>query len=399
VHSLPDKKANGSPQPGDSQSPPSRLAQRAPARVAVPFVLLLPLILALTGGGCQGSRRQPLSESERRELAGRFLDSIANVGGSQVRIKRPAGPHHGQGADPSLQVLATSGVYPSILSALQHESEKNGLELREIPGSVGGGPRAIDLYLTRRGQRVCRIHLREVPRLLRAAIVMDDLGQTSEAARKLLTLPYPLTFSVLPHLRYSEATAEEIHHAGRQVMLHLPMEAEPGSHVSPGEGAIRTGLSDAEVHRIIQDDLASVPFAAGVNNHMGSHATKSVPLMADVMRILAKRQLYFIDSRTTADSVALAAARRQGLPAFYRAVFLDDTETVSYTLGQLREFRRIVEEQGMALAIGHPHVTTIEALARFLPELERADIELVAASELVRLPEVARLHPPAKPGS
>jgi len=117
------------------------------------------------------------------------------------------------------------------------------------------------------------------------------------------------------------------------------------------------------------------------------------------MRILAERQLYFIDSRTTADSVALAAARRQGLPAFYRAVFLDDTETVPYTLGQLREFRRVVEEQGVALAIGHPHLTTIEALARFLPELERDDIELVEASELVRLPEVARLHPPAKPGS
>src|ERR1039458_5891382 len=90
-----------------------------------------------------------------------FLDTLAAA-------YAEAGPHHGQGADPSLQVLATSGVYPSILSALQHESEKNGLELREIPGSVGGGPRAIDLYLTRRGQRVCRIHLREVPRLLRA---------------------------------------------------------------------------------------------------------------------------------------------------------------------------------------------------------------------------------------
>jgi polysaccharide deacetylase 2 family uncharacterized protein YibQ len=399
VHSLPDKKANRSPQPGDSQLPPSPLAQRAPARVTVPFVLLLSLVLALTASGCHGFRRHPLSESERRELAGRFMDSIANAGGFQVWIKRPAGPHRGQGADPPLQVLATSGVYPSVLSALQHESEKDGLEIRGIPGSVGGGPRALDLYVTRRGQRVCRIHLREVPRLLRAAIVVDDLGQDAEAARKLLALPYPLTFSVLPHLRYSEATAAEIHRAGRQVMLHLPMEAEPGSHASPGEGAIRTGLSDAKVQRIVQDDLASVPFAVGVNNHMGSRATKSVPLMADVMRILAERQLYFIDSRTTPDSVALAAARRQGLPAFYRAVFLDDTQTVPYTLGQLREFRRVVEEQGVALAIGHPHVTTIEALARFLPELERADIELVEASELVRLPEVARLHPPAKPGS
>jgi len=399
VRSLPDKKVSLAPRSGDSQLPLSPLPQATPARIGVPFALLLSLVLALIVSGCHGFRHHPLSESERRELAGRFMDSIANVGGSQVWIKRPASSPHGQETDTSWQVLATSSVYPSLLSAVKQEAKKDKLEAQWVLAPGGGGRHWISFNVTRRGQRVCRIHLREVPRLLRAAIVMDDLGQDPEAARKLISLPYPLTFSVLPHLRYSEATAEEVHRAGRQVMLHLPMEAEPGSHASPGEGAIRTGMNDAELRRIVQDDLASVPFAVGVNNHMGSRATKSVPLMADVMQILAERQLYFIDSRTTADSVALAAARREGLPAFYRAVFLDDTETVTYTLGQLREFRRIVEEQGVALAIGHPHATTIEALARFLLELERADIELVEASELVRLPEVARLHPPARPGS
>ncbi len=93
--------------------------------------------------------------------------------------------------------------------------------------------------------------------------------------------------------------------------------------------------------------------------------------------------------------MALEAARRQHLPAFYRAVFLDNTESVPYTLGQLREFRHQVEQEGVALAIGHPHATTIAALAKFLPELERADIELVAPSQIVRLPEIAHLHPPA----
>jgi polysaccharide deacetylase 2 family uncharacterized protein YibQ len=117
--------------------------------------------------------------------------------------------------------------------------------------------------------------------------------------------------------------------------------------------------------------------------------------MADVMKTLANRHLYFIDSRTTAASVALEAARRQHLPSFYRTVFLDDTETVAYTLGQLREFRQTVEQQGVALAIGHPHATTIDALEKFLPEFERADIELVTPSQIVRLPEVASMHPPA----
>jgi polysaccharide deacetylase 2 family uncharacterized protein YibQ len=332
-------------------------------------------------------------------LVDRFKDLIASTGGSQVWIKRPASSRHGQRPDTSLQVLATSSAYRAVLAALQRESEQEELELREAEGNSGGGLHSVDLSVTRQGQRLCRIHLREVPRLLRAAIVIDDLGQDLEAARKLLTLPYPLTFSVLPHLRYSEATAEEVHRVGREVMLHLPMEAEPGTHPLPGEGAIRTGMSNAEVHGVVQNDLATVPFAAGVNNHMGSLATRNWPLMADVMKVLAERRLYFIDSRTTADTLALEAARRQGLPAFYRAVFLDDTETVPYTLGQLREFRRFVEERGAGLAIGHPHATTLEALARFLPELEQADIEIVQASELVRLPEVARLHPLAKPGS
>jgi hypothetical protein len=128
---------------------------------------------------------------------------------------------------------------------------------------------------------------------------------------------------------------------------------------------------------------------------MGSRATQDAALMADVMKVLAERRLYFIDSRTTAESKALAVARREGLPAFYRSVFLDDTETVPYTLNQLREFRNVVEREGLALAIGHPHPTTITALAKFLPELERADIELVPPSEIVRLPEIARLHPRA----
>jgi hypothetical protein len=143
--------------------------------------------------------------------------------------------------------------------------------------------------------------------------------------------------------------------------------------------------------------LDSVPYVAGVNNHMGSRATRDAALMADVMKILADRRLYFIDSRTTAESTALDEARRQRLPAFYRAVFLDDTETVPYTLGQLQEFRHRVEQEGVALAIGHPHPTTIAALAKFLPELEQADIEMVAPSQIVHLPEVARLHPPASP--
>jgi hypothetical protein len=155
-------------------------------------------------------------------------------------------------------------------------------------------------------------------------------------------------------------------------------------------------MNRLEVEQVIDSDLASVPQAAGVNNHMGSRATADPRLMAMVMKSLAARRLFFIDSRTTASSVAYDAARREGLPAFYRSVFLDDTQSVPYTLGQLREFRRVLEAQGAALAIGHPYPTTIAALAQFLPAVVGNDVELEPASQLLELPEVARLRPPPR---
>jgi len=178
------------------------------------------------------------------------------------------------------------------------------------------------------------------------------------------------------------------------VMLHLPMEADPGPATALGRGAIRVGMRGPAVAEAITGDLANVPWVRGVNNHMGSRATADPRLMAEVMRALAGRHLYFIDSRTTPATVAYDAARREGIPAFFRSVFLDDRQDTAYSLRQLETFRRIIQQRGAALAIGHPHPTTIAALARFLPELERDDVELVPPSELVRLPEVAKILPP-----
>jgi uncharacterized protein len=398
-------------------APPESIHSLGPATTPLPPprrrrhpLLLISLVLAIATGACQRFKPQPKSSSkprnepERRDLVARFKDVIASTGGSQVWVRTASNTHRAPGPNSCLQVLAASSVFRTVHSALQQESERNKLEIRGAPVSVQGAARSsggtlqvIELSITRHGQPILRIRMREVPRILRAAIVIDDLGQDREPARQLLRLPYPLTFSVLPHLRYSQTTAEDAHHAQREVMLHLPMEPEPGMHPSPGEGEVRTGMRNGEVRRVVDGDLNAVPFAQGVNNHMGSRATQSGPLMVEVMKVLAEHHLYFIDSRTTAASVALEAARRQGVPAFYRAVFLDDTETVSYTLGQLHQFRRVVEKEGVALAIGHPHSTTITALAKFLPELDPADIQLVGASELVRLPEIAHLKPTVKP--
>lgn len=321
---------------------------------------------------------------------------IERAGGFDVWIKGGVlNPTAGTPSQP-LTVLVASAAFDRVLAAIRSSAAEQGPGAKVEIARHDARPRMAEIRLTGNGQRVKWCRLIETPRILRAAIVIDDLGQDLEPARKLARLPYLLTFAVLPGLAYSRETAEAAHRAGREVILHLPMEAEPGARARPGPGEISVRMAGPEVGRVILSDLQSVPYSDGVNNHMGSRATADPALMSRVMEVLRERNLFFIDSRTTASTTALASARRDGVPAFYRSVFLDDTESVEYSLGQLRRLRQIVEEQGLALAIGHPHPTTIEALEKFLPELERDNIQLVFASEAVRLPEAARLSPPGR---
>lgn len=361
--------------------------------VNIPFLLLLVLGTASCDWFHHPRPRARAKHVDGHKLAARLRAVVAEAGGRQIWIKCPANHRQGESSQTSLEVLANPRGYAAVVSAVQQESHRDKLHVEASRSQAESGLPSVQLNITNQGQSVFQIHLREVPRLLRAAIVIDDMGQDLEAAHRLLSFGYPLTFSVLPHLRYTQQTAQAAHLDGREVMLHLPMEPEAAAHASPGEGAILVGMGAGDVRRAVEGDLASVPFVAGVNNHMGSRATADPALMAEVMRVLASRRVYFIDSRTTAASVALAAAQRQGVPAFYRSVFLDDVESVPYTLGQLRQFRHVVEQEGIALAIGHPHSSTISALAEFLPEFERAGIELVTPSEIVHLPETAQLHP------
>jgi polysaccharide deacetylase 2 family uncharacterized protein YibQ len=352
------------------------------------------LALAIGASNCKQPVFAPLREEDRRELARKIAKAIEDTGRSQVWIKSSVGRPSGNPETP-IEARVGAEVYSTVIAAIQHEAKENRLPCTINESRTKEGWRVADIRILHYGKPVSRWKLREVRRILYAAIIIDDLGENLEAAHQLLALPYSLTFSILPHLRDSVETATEARRAGREVMLHLPMEPDADSHASPEEGEIRIGMTSFEIEHILQSDLASVPQAVGVNNHMGSRATADPRLMTALMRSLAGRHLYFVDSRTTGASVALEAARRQGLAAFYRSVFLDDTESVPYTLGQLRQFRHVLEDQGAALAIGHPYPTTIAALAEFLPELERDDVELAPASRLLRLPEVARLNPPS----
>jgi uncharacterized protein len=344
-------------------------------------------------GGKQKEENAP-TQSHYRPVSFHLKNAIERAGAYDVWVKGGSLAPPDGGESQPFAVLVASAAFDRVLAAARTGAGEQGLASNIEVTRPDHRWRAADVHWIQNNETVERCLLIETPKIFRAAIVIDDLGQDLEAVHELARLPYRVTFAVLPGLAYSRGSAEVAHRAGREVILHLPMEPEPGATARPGPGEITVGMAEPDVGRVIGADLGSVPYSAGVNNHMGSRATADAALMGRVMKVLRERNLFFIDSRTTAASTALGAARRQGVPTFYRSVFLDDAESVDYSLGQLRRFRQIVREQGLALAIGHPYRTTIQALEEFLPELERDNIQLVFASEAVRLPEAARLSPP-----
>ena len=128
--------------------------------------------------------------------------------------------------------------------------------------------------------------------------------------RGFIALPVALTLSVLPHVRYGDAIARDARAAGKGVMLHLPMEPRSGAY--PGPGEVKVAMDDAAIAAQVHDDMASVPLAAGVNNHEGSRATADDRVMRAVSAAIAEHHLFFVDSRTGADSVAARTRRRPG---------------------------------------------------------------------------------------
>jgi len=216
----------------------------------------------------------------------------------------------------------------------------------------------------------------------RLAIILDDLGNDRAAADAIFALPYPLTISVLPNRPHSVDIAEDAHRRGYQVMLHLPMESLGNGKAESRE--LRPGMSGRDVSVLVNQFLHAVPEVAGVNNHQGSQSTADAALMDELMPVLREHKLFYIDSRTTAATVAYDAARNAGVRAAFRNVpFLDDVAEVSAVGKQLQRALRDAREKGDAVAIGHPHPATLKALSEVLPQAKAQGVQLVFASELV----------------
>jgi polysaccharide deacetylase 2 family uncharacterized protein YibQ len=219
--------------------------------------------------------------------------------------------------------------------------------------------------------------------LPRLAIILDDLGSDRAAAESIFAMPYPLTISVLPNHEHSREIANEALLRGYQVMLHLPMQSLANE--SPEKEELRPGMSSAEVQKLLGEMVDSVPNAVGVNNHQGSQATADPALMHELMPAVRNLNLFYVDSRTTAATVAFDTAKRDGVPTAFRNVpFLDDVQEASAVQKQLQLALRGAKEKKAAIAIGHPHPATLEALRSFLPSAQENGVQLVFVSELVR---------------
>lgn len=217
---------------------------------------------------------------------------------------------------------------------------------------------------------------------VRIAIIIDDLGNNLALGRQAVAIPGALTYSVLPQLPYSRDIAAMAHADGKEVMLHLPMQAADGRAMGPG--GLLTTMSRSEFSRELRANLSAVPHVAGVNNHMGSLLTRQTASMNWLMQDLSCiGDLYFVDSRTDVRTVARRAARDAGLPNARRDVFLDNEADAVYVRRQLDRLVDAARRRGSAIAIGHPYQQTLQVLAEELPRLALQGVELVPVSRLV----------------
>lgn len=218
----------------------------------------------------------------------------------------------------------------------------------------------------------------------RVAIIVDDIGQEMAPVRRLAAIDADLTFSVLPNLPYTQDAARYLHRRGREILLHQPMEGKNG--VNPGPGAIYASTDPAEAASILEDSISQVPYAVGVNNHMGSAVTRIRPTMDALFDVLGKRRLFFVDSLTTNESVCHQAAAEAGIPFASRDVFLDNVQDDAYIAGQIKKLEEEALVKGSAIGICHPHEATVRTLEREVPRLVEEGIEVVRVSVLAESP-------------
>ncbi len=222
------------------------------------------------------------------------------------------------------------------------------------------------------------------------SIIIDDMGYRLKSGGRAIDLPGAIAYSFLPHAPHVLSLSQLAHQQNKEIMLHLPMEAESGQKLGPG--GLTECMTEKNFFKVLESDIDSIPYITGFNNHMGSLLTRSSLWMTRLMREVAvDKNLFFVDSKTTSNSVALKIARAEGLQSIQRDVFIDHEESEVFILKQLNRLIKKAKRNGTALAIAHPKKITLSILEKWLPELEAKGVQLVSVSTLIGLQQKKRI--------
>jgi polysaccharide deacetylase 2 family uncharacterized protein YibQ len=218
----------------------------------------------------------------------------------------------------------------------------------------------------------------------RLAIIIDDMGTSVSEARSLSAIGVTLNFSIIPGLRNYREVAQFADSKGIETLVHIPMQSKgwPGRRLEAN--GLLVSMDSAELKGRVSGFLNDIPGAVGANNHMGSEFTEKVESMRPVLETLKSKNLFFVDSVTSTQTVGLSLARELGMKTGRRNVFLDNEQERGYILGQLAQAVKLAKKSGSAIAICHPHPETIATLASALPGLAAQGVTLVPVSQLVR---------------
>lgn len=218
------------------------------------------------------------------------------------------------------------------------------------------------------------------------ALVIDDFGNHGDGTDEVLALGIPITAAVMPFTPYSEYDANAAHEAGLEVIIHIPMEPVHGRKEWLGPRGITTNLSDEEIQLRINEGLDLIKWAVGMNNHMGSKVTQDKRIIRNILKIAKQRNLFFLDSQTTENSIVSEIAKEIGIVSFKRDIFLDNSKNKENIENQLIKLGDIALQKGYAIGIGHvgPEGGTItaEVIKSVYPELEKKGITFIYLSQL-----------------
>ncbi len=215
------------------------------------------------------------------------------------------------------------------------------------------------------------------------AIVIDDMGINVGRTRDISSLHAPLTSSFLTYGTRLDSQVKKAENAGHEIMIHVPMEPRKKANLAPD--TLMTDMDEEEIKRELRRMLAKFGAVKGINNHMGSRFTEDRLRMSYVMDILREKDLFFLDSKTSAKSVGKTVAEKYKVPYAHRHVFLDNENDFDYIMRQLEASERLARRNGYAVAIGHPKSQTYKALKKWLEELDKKKIRVVHLSEIIKV--------------